>query len=557
MPQTTPHPTPPSSWLHRTLGGGVLWIAFVLSILLHAALVGILALAAFLELPFMMQFEQSAGIGIMSRIGQQLSTSEILGAPRYTQVLDLTPPAQNLGPAKPTAEEQQQIEEAIEEIEQAEALRQAEAAAQQEREEKEAQEARRQRRAERQARKEKEAVAEAEAEAAKQQAANAQKSSENATTSETAANTTSTGDANAAAEQGLDGKGEPNKGPRLDLPPADRYPQGTINPVATDLGMWGPEGARLVVVIRNDRLRGSSHAQSVRDVLDSFPDWRTLVGGAELDPLNDIDTTLIASANPKYINQTFLAAMHHLPAEQVVGVLSHGEHQGVTWREEKGRIYGDFEARSGVDPRQFFIPTDGVFVLSRPEFLKDLENQAPTPEGLDAAIAFARLSKDEQQKQLARAQWKQPAPEPRSVTRKPPRRKDGWLRGIIEVADYGGTDRNGPVAMVSTGKISNMRIQGYQGTMPQSMHANIYDGKDVRITGRMIFKKQSEAEALKDAWPQILASNRASLNLTGLYRPLADAELTIDHNELVFAFVIPNATMKRLGVSVSQLMQMR
>src|SRR5690625_7553602 len=123
MPQTTPHPTPPSSWLHRTLGGGVLWIAFVLSILLHAALVGILALAAFLELPFMMQFEQSAGIGIMSRIGRELSWSEVLGAPRYTEVLDLTPPAPNLCPATPTDDARHKTQDATKHTQQAKAHR--------------------------------------------------------------------------------------------------------------------------------------------------------------------------------------------------------------------------------------------------------------------------------------------------------------------------------------------------------------------------------------------------------------------------------------------------
>lgn len=548
MPHTSPHRLSPPHWLKRLGGTRALCVAFLLSVSLHAAVVGMMALASWLELPFMMRFEQSAGIGVMSRIGQQLSTQDIAGAPRYTQVVDLTPPAQNLGPAAPTEEEQQQIEQAIEENEQAEAAREAEAAVQKKLQEQRDQEARRKRRAERQAQKDKEALAQ------KSQTHSNGKSPDSNTDS-----TATRGDAttNDAAQTDADGKGEPNKGPRLDLPPADRYPQGTINPVATDLGMWGPEGARLVVVIRNDRLRQSPHAQSVRDVLDSFPDWRTLVGGADVDPLNDIDTTLIASSNPKYINQTFLAAMHHIPSERVVGVLSHGEHQGVTWREEKGRIYGDFDARSGSDPRQFFIPTDGVFVLSRPEFLNDLERQAPKPEGLDAAISFARLSKEEQQEQLARAQWKQPAPKPRSTSQRPPRRQDGWLRGLMEVSDYGGTQRSGPAAMISTGKISSMRIQGYSGTMPQSMHANIYADKDVRVTGRMIFGKQTEAEALKNAWPDVLAANRGSLNLTGLFRPLSDATLTIDHNELTFEFTIPSSTMKRLGVSVSQLMQMR
>src|SRR5699024_10311887 len=257
------------------------------------------------------------------------------------------------------------------------------------------------------------------------------------------------------------------------------------------------------------------------------------------------------------INQTFLAAIHHIPDERVVSMLSQGDHQGVTWREEKGRIYGDFDARSGHDPRQFFIPTHGVFVLSRPEFLRDLEKQAPTPQGLDPAPQPKRTPNEQQTARLPQTDSKQPAATARTPDRRPPTRNDGWLKGIIEISDYGGTQRNGPAAMISTGKISSMQIKGYRGTMPQSMHANVYADADVRVTGRMIFKKQKEAEALQEAWPDVLNANRGSLNLTGLYRPLADADLKIDHNELTFSFTIPNSTMKRLGVSVSQLMQMR
>lgn len=548
MPHASSHRSTFRTWLQRLGITRALVVATLLSILLHGSVVGLMGLASFLELPFMVRFEQSAGIGIMSRIGHRLSQNDLQTAPRYTRVVDLTPPPANAGPAAPTEEERAQMleaQEAIERKEAEEARRRKEQEAQQAQEDAEA---RRKRRAERKAQQDAQA---------KQDAKPNQESERDAassSSSSSAANQKSAGNQDASD---ADSDGAPDAGPRLDLPPGDRYPHGTINPVATDLGMWGPEGARLVVVVRNDRIRSSPHAQSVREVLDSFPDWRTLVGGANLDPLQDVDTTLIASANPRYINQTFLAAIHHIPDERVVSMLSQGDHQGVTWREEKGRIYGDFDARSGHDPRQFFIPTHGVFVLSRPEFLRDLEKQAPTPQGLDAARELARLPKEEQTARLAQNDWKQPAAKARTPDRRPPTRNDGWLKGIIEISDYGGTQRNGPAAMISTGKISSMQIKGYRGTMPQSMHANVYADADVRVTGRMIFKKQKEAEALQEAWPDVLNANRGSLNLTGLYRPLADADLKIDHNELTFSFTIPNSTMKRLGVSVSQLMQMR
>lgn len=528
-------------------------VALLLSILAHGLFVVGMSIASYLELPFAVQFEASQGIGVMSRIGQRLASDARDTAPRYTNVVDLTPPPASFGPDKPTDEQLQAMAHAREELEEQERQAEQQRAEQRRRERRAAQ-----KNAQRQAEKDAERAAR---DADTPSADNDQERTEDHApdSSAHAASGVDTGDEATKSSDGSnsDASSKPQGGPRLDLPPGKRYPQGTINPVATDLSMWGPEGARLVVVVRNDRLRNSPHAKSVGDVLDSFPDWRTLVGGADIDPLQEVDTTVIASADPRYINQTFLAAMHHMPAEQVVGLISQGEHGGVTWKEENGRLIGDFEPRSGRDPRKFFIPTDGVFVFSRPNFMDDLSAQAPTPRGLEAAIELAQLSKAEQQARLANAAWKQKAPSARRATRKPPKRDDGWLRGLIEVADYGGTGSRGAAAMVSTGKISNMRIKGYRGTMPQSMHANIYTSADVRITGRMIFAKQREAEALQDAWPDVMSANRTSLNFVGLYRPLSDAKLSIDHNELIFEFSIPQATMRRLSVSVSQLMEMR
>lgn len=523
-------------------------IALFLSVLGHGLLVVGMSIASYLELPFAVQFEASQGVGVMSRIGQRLASDAKNTAPRYTNIVDITPPPPVLGPAAPTRDELDTMAQAQDELQERERQAQEQAEREAQRADERAAERRRARRA---------ARAQAQRQAEKDAQGSSDETSQDRREDASAASSTSeeggAGPDDAQPTQSSDTHG----GPRLDLPPGERYPQGTINPVATDLNMWGPEGARLVVVVRNDRLRRSPHAKSVRDVLDSFPDWRTLVGGADIDPLQEVDTTVIASADPRYINQTFLAAMHHMPAEQIVGLISQGDHGGVTWREEKGRLVGDFEPRSGHDPRKFFIPTDGVFVLSRPNFMDDLRAQAPTPRGLEAAIELAQLPKEAQQARLAEGKWKQDAPSARRVSQKPPTRDDGWLRGLMDVADYGGRGSRGVAAMISTGKISSMRIKGYRGKMPQSMHANIYATADVRITGRMIFASKNEAQALRDAWSDILAANRGSLNITGLFRPLADAELSIDHNELIFEFTIPQATVRRLGVSVSQLMEMR
>ena len=174
----------------------------------------------------------------------------------------------------------------------------------------------------------------------------------------------------------------------MDLPPGERYPEGTLHPIATDIGMWGPEGARMVVISRNDRIRESPHRENVEAIMSSLPDWQMLVGGADIDPFEDVDAMLIASANPRYINRTFVAALHHMPAEDVVSQLSDGFPGGVDWEVyDDDRLLGTPRGGERLrDPRVFYIPTGNLFVYARPEYLDPLGRRAPTARYMEGAM---------------------------------------------------------------------------------------------------------------------------------------------------------------------------
>ncbi len=559
-----------SQWDRNGFSKGIL-IGLLVSIVLHLAFVFSLFVASLLGFNFSLKFDESASIGFMKRAGLAEHGGDQQTAPRYTHVIDITPPPKPAGPDAPTDEELAQMAAA-----QAQAQEEQAAAEKQQAEQQQAQEAEQKRLAEQQRAERKEKERQAQVSTAANTSKNSAAASAGKDSKSKLGGEKSDGDSQSAKTGG--GKGDDkttptaskadgndaasasaqgDAGPRYDLPPGERYPQGTINPIATDLSMWGPEGAQLVVVVRNDRLRTSPHADDVRSVLHAFPDWRTLIGGANLDPLNEIDTTVIASANPKYINQTFLAAMHHIPNKRVVETLSQGEHGGVKWSQKNDRLIGDVTSTRGQDPRQFYIPSDGILIFSQPKFLNDLSSGVAPPQDAKALLEFANLSHAEQVKQLETTKNDLVEPKVRRPRSSAPKRDRGWLKGLSEIASYGGTSRKGLVAMVSTGKVSGMRIQGYRGTMPESIHADIYGDSDVRITGRMIFKNKSEAEAFQKAWPDILNANRSSLNLVGLYTPLNNAELSIDHNELIFELEIAKRAVHRMAVSISQLMKMR
>ena len=536
-------------------------IALAISFALHAAVVGTLWIGILLQLPFAVEFEASHGIAMLDRIGR-LHGDDLNTAPRYTNISENLPDFEAEAAAmRARAEEQARAEEEAARAEEQARIEEEERAAQARAEEElrlaaeaQARAERRRQRRENERLAERQAQAEAEAEARRQAEAEAQAQAEADQQTDATDEQTDTAQAQTDTE-------EPDAGPRLDLPPGERYPAGTINPIATDLGMWGPEGARLVVVMRNDRLRASAHSETATAMLTSFPDWRRLVGGADVNPLTDLDTIVIASSDPRYINRTFLVATHHMPAERVVATLSAGEHEAITWENDHGRLIGRPTPVTGVDPRVFFIPSEKVFAFTRPEFMDALRGDMPRAQGLEGAIETAEAvnhrGTEEADARITQALAVEEQLRALRPTDEPPLRDQGWLTGLMRVADYGGTERNGPAIMVSTGQIADLRIQGYRGVMPQGFHANVFAERDPRITARAIFSEKSEAEAFARAWQGILDANRSSLTLIGLYRPLSDAKLSVDHNETIIEFTVSQAIVRRLGVTLSQLMESR
>ena len=81
-------------------------------------------------------------------------------------------------------------------------------------------------------------------------------------------------------------------------------------PATTDLRPLGPGDARVVVMLRSDRLRLSPHRRAAQALLEALPDYHTLLGGTGLSAIDDFQALLIATSNPSDITATFLAARH-------------------------------------------------------------------------------------------------------------------------------------------------------------------------------------------------------------------------------------------------------
>lgn len=374
------------------------------------------------------------------------------------------------------------------------------------------------------------------------------------------------------------------------------YPEGTLHPIATDVGMWGPEGAILTAILRMDRIRASQHQKELRALFSSLPDWQALVGSGAFDPFRDVDALLIASADPRWVNQTFLAAVHRMPPEAVVRTLSASIPGGVTWEQKEGRVIGrPYVAPRINDPRLFLIPTDGLFVFTRPEFMAPLLDGAPDPGQVKGAIerskqpegsgegtpSLPRLSPKLTPPQLGGqtgatqpqleiregsglppASPKLPAaaavPEPPIGDSKPPVRADGWIAGLLEIADFGGAGERGPAVDITARGFTRFRLPGVGNTpLPDSAHLVVTADRDPVVNGRFVFAKPAHADAFIAAWPKMIQANQTALFLFGLAAPLEKTSWRREGNEAIFRLVIPKNLLVSLSQTIPALMESR
>ncbi len=114
-----------------------------------------------------------------------------------------------------------------------------------------------------------------------------------------------------------------------------------------DLRENGPEGSRLLALLRLDRLRASpdhdATIASVDQLLKLLPDRHRLIDDTGFDLYRDFDSLLIATPNPADDAVTFLAARHHLTDAAIRSGLDRGAKAArklIEWRPVDGRPVG-------------------------------------------------------------------------------------------------------------------------------------------------------------------------------------------------------------------------
>lgn len=147
-----------------------------------------------------------------------------------------------------------------------------------------------------------------------------------------------------------------------------------------NLRILAPGNARLIVLIRNDRVSGSRFENSVRRLMRAFPDYRFALGASDIDPIRDVQALLIATANPKLYAETFLAVSHKIPENRLKRAIAQSFPTRLNWRLHNGRPLaipdendGKYNKNSGIYKRALFLANGHTVLFLKPELLSTLD----------------------------------------------------------------------------------------------------------------------------------------------------------------------------------------
>jgi hypothetical protein len=141
-----------------------------------------------------------------------------------------------------------------------------------------------------------------------------------------------------------------------------------------DMRSFAPGNARMTALIRLDRVRGQPYESIARKILRSLPDYRLLLGSPKVDPIRDLDSLFMASPDPRYVQNTFLAIRHSLSDERVVELLDARYSDSPTWE-----TYESFPVRDLVpenphyrDSRRILLTGEGLALVAKDKLLSGI-----------------------------------------------------------------------------------------------------------------------------------------------------------------------------------------
>jgi len=308
----------------------------------------------------------------------------------------------------------------------------------------------------------------------------------------------------------------------------------------------GPDGSRLLALLRLDRLRASPDASNTIAALDRLllllPDRHRLIDGTGLDLYRDFDTLLIATPNPRDAAVTFLAARHHLMDAALRAALDRGAKTAknpITWRTVEGRPVGIRQPERGPanqgldrDDRILVLPMPALALMATPPYAtlllgRDLLAPTTSTGAVDAGSPDAQPGGGERRKPAGRPNWRE-------------------IAARIEAEESAVPD-NAAFLMTMTGLFGTPAVDSEVGPPPQSL--TVVAGAEAPFIEILAeFKTAAEADRWEQdvpAWKRKLVTNPVVI-LSGFSSLIGRAENTREGNTLHLRLELSTAELQRL-----------
>jgi hypothetical protein len=257
------------------------------------------------------------------------------------------------------------------------------------------------------------------------------------------------------------------------------------------LSAYAPEGAQIALRVHMGRVRSSELASDVRALLEAIADWRLILDGSGLDPLQDLERLYIASPDLRrehlVIAGTYVGGVE--VAQRAVAAMAAARGREARWRVQGGIRVAPWHNLDDTE-RTLALIAPQQFAITRTEDLRRV---------LQVARALAR----------------------RKAKRDGPEVDPG--EALLAL------DQDETLALAVEG--ARLFARGNLRGIPERLEASVRSGEgefDVLATGH--FESEATAEQAAAYWGRVRERYAANplVALIGLREPLADAEITAD-----------------------------
>ena len=158
-----------------------------------------------------------------------------------------------------------------------------------------------------------------------------------------------------------------------------------------DLRNYGPGNARVTALVRTDRFRDTELEPYVEDILRAVPDYYIALEGIDLDPVEEFDSIFMASANPDYLHETFLAVRHRFETEDLQNLLDSRFEEQMEWEIDDERPLRRLvpETVGYHDPRRLLLAHPGLALIGQPAWFEDVLGPVDEDSDLGRELADA------------------------------------------------------------------------------------------------------------------------------------------------------------------------